>query len=95
MNTLRKLEAKWFEAAATEFLAEEESDVRGILTSCASQLSAELPKWERLEKSAQRVTDAFRALGESTPWTREADRTRHECEAAMLELDDALKDVQE
>lgn len=42
---------------------------------------------ERLEEAGRRVTAAFRAHGEATPFTREAERTRHECEAAMLALD--------
>lgn len=45
---------------------------------------------ERLEKAGRRVTAAFRALGEATAWTREAERARHECEAAMLALDAAI-----
>lgn len=46
----------------------------------------------RLEQAAKRVTDAFKAHGVSTPFTRESDRTRHECEAAMLALDAAMKE---
>ena len=45
-----------------------------------------------LEQAAKRVTDAFKAHGVSTPFTREADRTRHECEAAMLAIDATMKE---
>ncbi len=43
-----------------------------------------------LVEAAQRTNSAFRALCESTPWTREAERARHECGAAMLALEAAL-----
>ena len=82
MNTLRKLEAKWFEAAATEFLAEEDSDLRGILTSCASKLSAELPKWERLLEAVNDVAQF------NEP--KDASDTK-----ALARLRAALKEVQE
>ena len=45
-----------------------------------------------LAEAGRRVTAAFRAHGESSPFTRQAERTRHECEAAMLSLADALRD---
>lgn len=46
---------------------------------------------ERIESAAKRVIAAFEAHGESHAFTRESDRTRHECESAMVALDDALK----
>ena len=47
-------------------------------------------KVDRLAEAGRRVTEAFRAHGEASSFTRQAERTRHECEAAMLSLDDAL-----
>ena len=50
---------------------------------------------ERLAGAGRRVTAAFRAHGEATPFTREGERTRRECEAAMLALDALLRDQEE
>ena len=44
---------------------------------------------EALVAAAKRTTDAFCALGESTPFTRYADRCLHECEQSMVALDAA------
>lgn len=55
-------------------------------------VSRERDRAERLAEAGRRVTAAFRALGETTAWTRAAEQARHECEAAMLALDDALRD---
>lgn len=49
-------------------------------------------KVDRLAEAGRRVTAAFRAHGEASSFTRQAERTRHECEAAMLSLADALRD---
>ena len=57
----------------------------------AHYLQAET-KAERLAEAGLRVTAAFRALGETTAWTRAAEKARHECEAAMTDLDDLLRE---
>lgn len=54
-------------------------------------LLARLEAAERVVEAGRRVTAAFRALGETTAWTRAAEQARHECEAAMLALDAALE----
>ena len=48
-------------------------------------------KVDRLAEAGRRVTAAFRAHGESSPFTRQAERWRIECEAAMLSLADAIE----
>ena len=50
---------------------------------------------ERLAEAGLRVTAAFRALGETTAWTRAAEKARHECEAAMTDLDALLREQEE
>ena len=54
-------------------------------------LRAKADRAERLAEAGRRVTAAFRALGETTAWTRAAEQARYECEAAMLALDAALE----
>ena len=44
-----------------------------------------------VESAAKRVIAAFEAHGNVTPYTRESQKTLHECESAMVALDDALK----
>ena len=64
----------------------------GQLAACDSDLHAMQRRAERLAEAGRRVTAAFRAHGEASSFTRQAERTRHECEAAMLSLADALRD---
>ena len=49
-------------------------------------------KVERLAEAGRRVTAAFRAHGAAPSFTRQAERWRLECEAAMLSLADDLRD---
>lgn len=44
-----------------------------------------------VQSAAKRVIEAFEAHGKTTPYTRESERTRHECEVSMVALDNALK----
>ena len=80
--------------------------MRGVMDSHAAEIVAlraevrtlvrQNGEWqarvERLAEAGRRVTAAFRAHGEASSFTRQAERTRHECEAAMLSLDAALRD---
>ena len=66
--------------------------VFNLVRACDSDLHAMQRRAERLAEAGRRVTAAFRAHGEASPFTRQAERTRHECEAAMLSLADALRD---
>ena len=83
---------------ATEALrAERDAAFRMSRCECASdECCANLVKHqqraERLAGAVRRVIAAFRAHGEASSFTREAERTQHECEAAMLSLDAALRD---
>ena len=85
-------------SSATEALrAERDAAFRMSRCECASdECCANLVKHqqraERLAEAGRRVTAAFRAHGEASSFTRQAERTRHECEAAMLSLADALRD---
>jgi hypothetical protein len=76
IEALRAEVAEWKRVAAAQAELHGEAESRG----------------ERLAKAGRRVTAAFLAHGEALSFTRQAERTRHECEAAMLSLDDALRD---
>lgn len=96
---LAELEAVKQAAAQTAGLCVRErgealAEVGKLKSDLADYMQAanyEATRAERLSEAGRRVTAAFRAHGESVPFTREADRTRHECEAAMIALDAALE----
>jgi len=95
-------QAQYTELADTHGLNNEETDTANArLIAAAPALLAELTarrardaEVEALVAAAKRTTDAFRALGESTPFTRHADRCHHECEQAMVALDAAILPLQ-
>lgn len=70
---------------------EEVERLTGYVQVWEQNYRGEKARAERLEAASRRVTAAFRAYGETMPFTREAERTRQECETAMLSLDAALK----
>ena len=85
---------KWCRAcveANTEALRAEVDEWRQAAITQSGEMFREKDRAERLAEAGRRVTAAFRAHGEASPFTRQAERTRHECEAAMLALDAALE----
>ena len=79
-----RLRGEWLKALGLSMQAQAEAkELRGACDVYQARA-------ERLAEAGRRVTAAFRALGETTAWTRSAEQARHECEAAMLALDAAL-----
>jgi len=77
--------------ARVEALRAEGDEWRQAAITQSGEMFREKDRAERLAEAGRRVTAAFRAHGEASPFTRQAERTRHECEAAMLALDAALE----
>jgi hypothetical protein len=95
----------WIDAADYDTLLAEVEELKADRDSWEVQASDRVSDWDEMRMRAwlaeadaaamrevgKRVTDAFRAHGESNPFTKEADRTRHECEQAILALDTAMR----
>lgn len=78
--------------AEIEALRAEVNTAKGQAEFYRTERNKNQRKAERLAEAGRRVTSAFRAHGEAHPFTRENERTRHECEAALIALDAALRD---
>lgn len=85
MNTLRKLEADWWEQVANHEALRPSGACEscGVLNRCQQELSSAIPAWERLEKAA-------RELARLEP---EKDDDDVELIAARIELREALEGV--
>ena len=79
-------------AAALEALRAEREVIVAEAVKCAGKSGRLEAKVDRLAEAGRRVTAAFRAHGEASSFTRQAERWRIECESAMLSLADALRD---